>query len=50
MSSGPGSMSGDCLFKFCLGPDAGSSLSKLSEKNAVVPGVPNEDKESRCNR
>lgn len=39
-------MSGDCLFRFCLGPEAGSSLFKLAEKNAIVPGVLDDAKNS----
>lgn len=43
-------MSGDCLFQFPVGPEVDSSLSKLAEKNAMVPGVLDEDKKIRCNR
>lgn len=50
MSSAPNSTSGDCLFKLCLDPEAHSSLSKLVENNAMVPGVLDEDKKFRCNR
>lgn len=40
-------MSGDCLFQFPPGPEAGSSLSKLAEKDAMVPVVLDEDKKIR---
>lgn len=49
-SSAPNSMSGDCLFQFPPGPEAGSSLSKLAEKDAMVPVVLDEDKKNQVNR